>query len=194
MHFLTFLAGGYAQNTTIHEPVRLTMCSFWVLYDLSSGFLGMILMLFIIKKHISSLEPSALARHFITILAGEARKNERRARDPFVWRYVRFRCNTATFFGAFLSVLRAHSFKKSPKISFARAFGTRAAFSSSFSDAAGAKRAFCDRVFSTPRSFRLYNSSSTGISGVLVSKLHPGKRIVFLRSRLCHSRCISSPC
>ena len=42
------------------------MCSFWVLYDLSSGFLGMILMHFIIKKHISSLEPSALARHFIT--------------------------------------------------------------------------------------------------------------------------------
>ena len=66
MHFLTFLAGGNAQNTTIHEPVRLTMCSFWVLYDLSSGFLGMILMHFIIKKHISSLEPSALAKHFIT--------------------------------------------------------------------------------------------------------------------------------
>ena len=66
MHFLTFLAGGNAQNTTIHQPVRLTMFSFWVLYDLSSGFLGMILMHFIIKKHISSLEPSALARHFVT--------------------------------------------------------------------------------------------------------------------------------
>ena len=49
--------------STIHEPVRLPMCSFWVFYDLSSGILGMILMYFIMKKHISSLEPSALARH-----------------------------------------------------------------------------------------------------------------------------------
>ena len=64
--FPHLFSGGNAQNTTIHEPVRLAMCSFWVLYDLSSGFLRMSLMHFIIKKHISSLEPSALARHFIT--------------------------------------------------------------------------------------------------------------------------------
>ena len=49
-HFLNLLERGNAQNATIRETVRLTLCSFWVFYVLSRGISEMILMYFIIQK------------------------------------------------------------------------------------------------------------------------------------------------
>ena len=112
--------GGRGQKQSVREPVRWTLCSFMKYYRAFSAEEARK------SRNFSSLAPSALARHFLSILVGRGQKQS--VREP-----VRFTlCSFLKHLGSILVRFLATAARKKPEFFFARASGVRDALSKYF--------------------------------------------------------------